>query len=396
MLRKIKSKVLIFLLLIFKYHLKFIYFFIKIFSKQKNEVFLLSRQYNTLTLNYKLLINELDKKKIKYKVICKKVPSSVNTIVRNEKKKVNVFDQIAKIIDYYFNLYKQMFFCATSKVIIIDGYNLTTSILKHKKNTTIIQLWHALAAIKKFGYQTIGYPDGLNPKTAKILCMHKNYNYIISGSYEMNKYFAEAFNVSIDKLVACGTPTIDYLLKDNKNIVNEIYKKYPMLNDKKKKNILYAPTFRSDGTHKALEVIENIDTEKYNLILALHPKNKCNYKDKNIIVLNRKEFLISDILRITDYVITDYSALIIDACILNKKVLLYVYDYDKYKKENGININLFEELNGNISSSISDIINIIDTDSYNIKSYNKFRKKYISNLNGDSTKQIIKLIKENL
>jgi hypothetical protein len=41
-------------------------------------------------------------------------------------------------------------------------------------------MWHALAAIKKFGYQTIGYPDGLKPKIAKVLCMHKNYHYLIT------------------------------------------------------------------------------------------------------------------------------------------------------------------------------------------------------------------------
>lgn len=45
-----------------------------------------------------------------------------------------------------------------------------------------------------------------------------------------------------------------------------------------------------------------------------------------------------------DYVITDYSALTMDACLLNKKLLLYVYDYEKYEKENGLNIDLFKEL----------------------------------------------------
>ena len=76
---------------------------------------------------------------------------------------------------------------------------------KHKKNTTIIQMWHALAAIKKFGYQTIGYTNGLKPKIAKVLCMHKNYDYVISGSKEMNKYFAEAFNVEEEQVKEIAT-----------------------------------------------------------------------------------------------------------------------------------------------------------------------------------------------
>lgn len=394
MLRKVKKLILISLLIIFKYHLRLIYCFIKLFTKQKSEVFLLSRQFNELPLNYELLIKELNKNKINYKYICKKVPSSINTIIRNEKKRFNIWKQLMNIIKYYFNLYKQMLYCATSKVIIVDGYNITVSLLNHKNNTTVIQLWHALAAIKKFGYQTIGYKDGLNPKVAKILCMHKNYDYIISGSKEMNKYFSEAFNTPIYKLKEYGTPTIDYLLKDNKTTINKIYNKYPQM--KEKINVLYSPTFRSDGRNNDLEVINKFDTEKYNLIMTYHPKNKNNYFDKNIINIDRNEFSTFDILRVVDYVITDYSALSIDACVLNKKVLLYVYDYEQYNNENGLNIDLFKELKGNVNKSIEQLIKVIDNNSYNMKSYNNFRKKYISNLKGDSTKKIVMLIKESL
>lgn len=392
-MKKIKENIMLFILFLFKWHLRSIYFFIKLFTKRKNRVFFLSRQFNELPLNYEMIINELRKENIEIKVICKKVSGGVNAIIRNEKSKNTKFVEIFSAISYYFNLYKQMVYIATSKVVIIDGYNLTTSILKHKKDTTIIQLWHALAAIKKFGYQTIGYPDGLKPKIAKMLCMHKNYNYVISGSKAMNKYFAEAFNVPEEKVTEIGTPTIDYLLKDNKEVTENIFKVYPQM--KEKINILYSPTFRSDGRDNTEEVIKNIDTQKYNLIITFHPKNKV-IENEDIICIDRKQFSTFDILRTVDYVITDYSALAIDTCVLNKKLLLYVYDYEKYNEENGININLFEELEGNVSKNIKDLIKIIDENKYNLKSYNEFRNKYVSNLNGDSTKKIVKIIKESL
>ena len=157
---------------------------------------------------------------------------------------------------------------ASSKVIIIDGYNIVVSVLKHKKNTKIIQLWHALGAIKKFGYQSIGYEDGINKKIAIALCMHKNYDYVISGSKEMNLFFAHAFDVPIEKVKDIGTPSADYLLKENKSMVKKLFDKYPQL--KKKTNILYSPTFRSDGTDNIEEVISAIDTEKYNLIITFY------------------------------------------------------------------------------------------------------------------------------
>lgn len=185
-----KERIFLILLFLFKWHLRIIYFFIKLFTKQKKQVFFLSRQSNDVSLNYQMLIDELEKENIGVKVICKKISSGVNSIVRNEKKKRKNDKEMLNIISYYFNLYKQMFYASTSKVIVIDGYNIVPSLLNHKKGTVIIQLWHSLAAIKKFGYQTLNYEDGMNYKIAKMLCMHKNYDYVISGSTAMNKYYS--------------------------------------------------------------------------------------------------------------------------------------------------------------------------------------------------------------
>lgn len=395
MIKHIKNILLTFFLAIFKYHLKLFYFFIKIFTKRKRQVFLLSRQYNHISINYKLIIEELKSENIPYVVICKKVPKSINSILRNEKKATKILKQFSEIINYYFNIYKQMLYCATSKIIIVDGYNLTVSILKHKKDTKIIQIWHALGAIKKFGYQTIGNKDGLNVRIAKILCMHNNYDYIISGSKEMNKFFSEAFHTDINKVIECGTPTIDYLLKSNKNIIKNIYDRYPQL--KTKENILYSPTFRTDGSNNYKDVIKNFNFEKYNLILTFHPKmiNDNDFNSNKVITVDSKLFSTYDILRVCDYVVTDYSALAIDACVLNKKILFYVYDYDKYNNENGINIDLYKELKGNTSKNFKEIMEIIEN-RYNIASLKKFKNKYISNLEGNSTKKIVDLIKVNL
>lgn len=386
-----KEKILLILLFIFKWHLRIIYSFIKLFTIRKNQVFFLSRQFDEVPLNYQRLIDGLEKDGISVKVICKKISSGVNSAIRNEKKNRKGKHEILSMLSYYFNLYKQMAYAATSKVIIVDGYNIVSSLLKHKKDTKVIQLWHSLAAIKKFGYQTIGYSDGMNPKIAKILCMHCNYDYVISGSKAMNKYFAEAFNIDISKVLEIGTPTIDFLLESNDKIVKQIYKEYPSL--KKKINLLYAPTFRSDGRNNVDELIKNIYKDKYNLIVSLHPKD-VNKRDDKVICIDRNKYTTFDFIRVSDYVITDYSAVAVDSCILNKKVIFYVYDYDQYNEENGININLFKELPGCTFRSAKDMMNMLDNKKYNEQAFQKFRKKYVTNLNGGSTKMLLELIKE--
>ncbi len=386
------------ILYIIKGHFIIIYFFIKLFTKQKKQVYLLSRQFNSPSINYQIIIDELKKDNIPYKVKCKKISSSINDSMRTQGHYSNTFNLIKKVfsnlkstLSYYFSLYDQMVSIASSKVIIVDGYNLPVSLLKHKKGTKVIQMWHALGAIKKFGYQSIGKVDGINPTVARILKMHANYDYVISGSEGMNKYFAEAFNVPIEKVLAIGTPSIEFLKKKDNKITKKIKEKYPAL--KNKINVLYSPTFRNEKNYNYEELINNTDFTKVNLIITNHFKVEERATDPRVININSNEFQTFDILKIVDYVITDYSALMIDAAVINKKILLYVYDYDEYKKNNGVNLDLLNDFPTIAYQDAKKLMNVINKNKYDIKAYHEFQKKYTPHIKTTSTEANMALIK---
>lgn len=386
------------ILYIIRGHFVLIYFFIKLFTRQKKQVYLLSRQFNSPSINYQIIIDELKKLNIPYKIKCKKISSSINDSMRTQGNYSNTFNLIKKVfsnlkstLSYYFSLYDQMVSIASSKVIIVDGYNLPVSLLKHKKGTKVIQMWHALGAIKKFGYQSIGKVDGINPTVARILKMHANYDYVISGSEGMNKYFAEAFNVPIEKVLAIGTPSIEFLKKKDNKITKKIKEKYPAL--KNKINILYSPTFRNEKNYNYEELINNTDFTKVNLIITNHFKVEERATDPRVININSNEFQTFDILKIVDYVITDYSALMIDAAVINKKILLYVYDYDEYKKNNGVNLDLLNDFPTIAYQDAKKLMNVINKNKYDIKAYHEFQKKYTPHIKTTSTEANMDLIK---
>lgn len=386
------------ILYLIKIYFNIAYFFIKIFTKQKKQVFLLSRQFNSPSINYQTIIKELEKDNIKYKIKCKKVESSINDSVRTQGHYSNTSSFIKKTINnlkgslnYFFDLHSQMIDIATSKVIIVDGYNLPVSLLKHKKGTKVIQMWHALGAIKKFGYQSIGKVDGINPEVAKILKMHAGYDYVISGSVGMNKYFAEAFNIEEEKVLPIGTPLVEFLKEQDPKAKKALYKKYPEL--KNKINVLYSPTFRNGKNYNYQDIIENTDFTKVNLIITNHSKVEETAKDDRVITINSKEFSTFDVLKTCDYVITDYSALMIDAATINKKILLYVYDYEEYDNNNGINLRLLEDFPKLTYKNAKDLMNVINKDKYDKKSFEKFKELYTPNTKKSSTELNMDLIK---
>ncbi len=383
------------LLFLFQIHLKIIYFILKLCIRQKKQIFFLSRQTNKPSINYQHLMNFIKKNdsSIIIRCSCKRVAENLNKKIHSSGNIKNGFSwkEGKEILLYYCLLYKQMYYLASSKMVIIDGYNILISCLKHRKTTKIIQIWHALAAIKKFGYQTIDRKDGISLKRAKLLHLHENYDYVLSGSDAMRKPFSEAFHISQEKVLSIGTPYIDYLLNTKPNKI-KAYKEYPCL--KNKKVILYCPTFRKNGRNVVNDIVKNIDLKKYCLVIRLHPLDSINTLEmvpEGVLMNPTIEYV--TLLKIADYVITDYSALMIEASIVKANVLLYVYDYEKYKRENGLNMDLFKELQGCVFKNFKDLMLCIENNQYNKSTLLCFRKKFITNLEGNSTEKIYHLIR---
>ena len=339
--------------------LKLIYFFLKIF-KTKDQIVFISRQSNKPSLDFIMLREELlqQNKNLKTIFLTKKVEKNIKSVLLNT-----------------IMTFRQMYYLATSKICIIDGYNISVSVLKHKKNLKIFQIWHSLSAIKKFGYQSLNTKK--SKKIAKIMHMHKNYDYITTGSKEMTKYFKKAFNYPEKNFVPIGLPRIDYIINNEKNIKDNILKTYP--NIKNKKIILYAPTFRNENNYKIDKLINEIDLNKYNLIVKLHPN--MNYEIKNNKVFTCEKFSAFDLITVADFVITDYSAISVEAAAILKPVFLYTYDIEEYSKNPGLNLDLEKELENCVYKDAKKLYKQLNEKKYDQKIIKKYKEKYIPNKN---------------
>ena len=363
-------------LYILKGTMSFIYFFIKLFPIQKNKVLMISRQSNEPSIDFKVLQDEILKidSNWKVKMLCKKIPK-------------NIYGKIK----YCFYIIKCMYHIGTSNVCIVEGYVIPVSALKHKKKLIIVQIWHAMGAIKKFGKQVINKKEGSNEIVANIMKMHQNYTFVTCTSNATREIYAEAFGIEKEKILVLGMPRIDYLLGKNKTIdnrVEDLIREYPKL--KEKQNILYVPTFRKGENICIDSLINAIDMNKYNLIIKLHPLEKSNIDNKYTINSKYNTF---ELLKISDYIITDYSAVAFEATILNKKVFFYLYDLEKYEIMRGLNINLQEEMKSVTFKDIKNIIDMIEKKEYPYEEYEKFKEKYIETIDTQNSERIVNHIK---
>ncbi|MEG0830374.1 MAG: CDP-glycerol glycerophosphotransferase family protein [Anaerovoracaceae bacterium] len=345
--------------------------------KVRNKVTFISRQTNSVTLDFSMISNCLlqEYSCVEIKMLAMKLEGSIFHKIR-----------------YAFHMIRQMYHIATSKVVVLDGYCIVASVLDHKEGTKIIQLWHALCAIKKFGCQTLDTEEGSSSQVAQIMRMHENYDLVMCASEATAAFYEKSFNVSRDKIKILGMPRVD-VIKNPKNKNEEILGQYPEFAGKK--TILYIPTFRKNEGAKVDSLIKGVDREKYNLLIKLHPLDLTQI-DKTLQV--DRKYGTYDLLKFADYIITDYSAVSVEASILDKPVFFYIYDFNEYKKNRGLNVDIYKEMGQAASEDINKIIHWIETNQYDIEKLRNFRDKYVETLNTDNTQaiahQIISLIQE--
>lgn len=364
----------------FKLFMNFIYSILKLLKVQ-NKVTFISRQSNEISIDFKLLVEQL-----------KKEESNIKIIILTKKLGNSFFDKVK----YFFHMFVQMYHIATSKVVILDSYCIVVSILKHKKELKVIQIWHALGSLKKFGYSSLDKRDGRNSNIAKEMDMHKNYTYILTSSGISKPFFKEAFNATEEQMKIMSLPRVDFLQSKNyqKEVQDKFYNIYPESNNKKE-NILYCPTQRKDNIININQIVKSVDFGKYNLIIKLHNGQENVYVDGKEIQ-NKIEFTGMELLHIADYIITDYSAIVYEAAIVEKPIYFYDYDYDTYMNDRGWYIDYKKEMPGPIEKNIENIMKLIEERKWDKEEIINFKNKYIDDLSDDVTNKIIKLVINNM
>ena len=362
-------KNLIFILL--KAGLRILYAPMKLF-KSKNRIVYLSRQSNEKSVDMCLLEQAI-----------KKENPNIQQVFRLKM----IDDGISAKIKYCFSVIGDMYYLATSKAAIIDTYSITVSCLKHKDSLKVIQIWHALGAIKKFGLQSVGTKTGRDEKVSKIMCMHKNYDFVIAPSPATAQFYMEAFGVESDKIKICPMPRVDYILEKSDRI-NEFYSLNPSYGDKKL--VLYLPTFRDkEAVYAQMLKTAFDDIEDCKLIISAHPLSKAKHSEE---FAPRGNFSTYELMKFADVIITDYSACAFEASLLMKPLYFYVPDYDDYCHDRGINVDIRSEMGSAVFDDADKLTESIVNGEYDMTQLYAFKKKYIQDTNSNNAQILAKFI----
>ena len=284
---------------------------------------------------------------------------------------------------------------ATSKYVFLNDNFFPLAFMNFNSETTVIQLWHAPGAFKKFG--------GSVENASMLKLISDNTDYLIITSPYIEDYYSEAFQIDKSKIRPLGLPRADYYFKnhDINKLRQEFNKKYDI--DSNKKIILYAPTFR-ENAEESNNVFNYLNFDEFNaklgddyvLVLRLHPKIKKFYSDEISVrgdyvdcsdYKNEQELLL-----LSDILITDYSSIMIEFGLLNKPIVFFAYDLDNYmSNERGFYLDYKNDLPGPIVYTTDELIDVI-SEGIDTSKLESFTKTQFGEINGEASKRIVDFI----
>lgn len=289
---------------------------------------------------------------------------------------------------------------AEAGCIVLEDFYPQLHALDLRKETKVIQLWHACGAFKAFGFSRLHKPGGPEEESKN----HRNYYKVFVSGEKMIPYYSEAFAIPEENVLPLGTPRTDIFFDEayKEQIFTELFNQFPVFRGKR--IILFAPTFRGQGNKDAYYPDSSFSVETFMkdmpedviLIIKQHPfvKNTINipqeYKDR-VFDLSKK-ISINDLLFVTDVLITDYSSSVFEAALLDIPMVFYVFDEDSYRKDRDFYED-FDSFIPGLKAENQDELKkqtLICLDNEKALTYDttEFKETFLSSIDGNSTKRI--------
>ncbi|UCZ52715.1 CDP-glycerol glycerophosphotransferase family protein [Bacillus shivajii] len=297
---------------------------------------------------------------------------------------------------------KWLYLMARSKYWVSNS-RLPIWIPKPKK-TTYLQTWHG-TPLKKLGID-IDEVHMPGTKTEKYKKNFQNessrWDYLVSPNPYSSSIFPRAFGFN-GTLIESGYPRNDFLLNHTTQDIETIRNKIGIPDNKKV--LLYAPTWRDDEYHSVgkykfllqldLEKMKKQIGEEWVIVLRLHylvadRLDISSYGDFIIDASNHTD--IRELYVIADMLMTDYSSVFFDYAILQRPILFFVYDLQKYKdKLRGFYFDFESQAPGPLLKSTDEVLEHINKNKDDLLDGfdSNFSQQFISLEDGQASRRVV-------
>ncbi len=300
------------------------------------------------------------------------------------------FSSIGSAISFFT---KKAYLLATSRYVFMNDNFMPLGYLNFRKETVIVQLWHAEGAFKKFGLD-IDQPEAIRKRE---LAANRKLSYVVCSGEGVADIYSSAFGVKKEQVLPLGSPRADVLLNSSNadELRAEFEKKHPECRDKR--IVLYAPTFRDDPESDK-SFLERFDSELFNeklngeyaLLVRLHPQIHGGLRPASAIDVTDYPS-VNELTLISDILITDYSSVCMDFVLLDKPCVFFAPDLQEYSARRPFYFDYESYVPGKTAKNTDELVLAVKNACISTGA-KQFKAINLGAVDGKSTKRIVDYI----
>jgi CDP-glycerol glycerophosphotransferase (TagB/SpsB family) len=292
---------------------------------------------------------------------------------------------------YLLRLVRGMYLLRTSSLFVVDNAYLPVHVAGHRRGTTVVQVWHGVGALKRFGADTT---TGLTEPERSFL--HHHYDFVVCAGEAARAPYAAALRTPLDHVLPLGSPRTDVFFDPAalEAARARVLAAYPMLAGKRV--VLYAPTFRGRGRGKRsapgfdAAVIRAALPPGHALALKSHPNlDPALVANAGFDAVIDPSLELNDALAATDVLITDYSSSIYEWALLRRPLVLLLEDLDAYERDPGLYVDMRSGMIGEHITSPGELPGAIGRAAVDEAAWSAFIARHVDACDGHASERFV-------
>jgi CDP-ribitol ribitolphosphotransferase len=249
---------------------------------------------------------------------------------------------------YLLRMIRGTYHVRTAGLVIVDNAFLPVHVAPHPACTTVVQVWHAAGALKRFGLDAL-----VPPAEPERTFLHRGYDFVITSGEVSRVPWSRALRTPVERVLALGTPRTD-ALHDPAALAAaraRVLAAHPAIAGRRV--VVWAPTFRGRGRERTgargldggrLRALLPAD---YVLVIKTHPNIDPSVQPAaGFDVVARRDEDLNDWLAAADVLVTDYSSSIFEWALLRRPLVLVVDDLEAYEADPGLYLDYRRDMIG--------------------------------------------------
>jgi CDP-ribitol ribitolphosphotransferase len=293
---------------------------------------------------------------------------------------------------YLLRLTRGMYYLCTARLFVVDNAYFPIHVAQHRRGTTVVQVWHAAGALKRFGLDT-----RLAPAEPERTFLHRYYDYVVASSDHTRAAYAAALRTPIERVLPLGSPRTDLFSEATAVAAarERLLARHPRLEGRRV--VLYAPTFRGRGElkHAAAGLdaqrLRQLLPDDYALVLKTHPNlhtRRGATPGYDAVIEPTTE--INDVFTVTDILVTDYSSVVFDWALLRRPLVLLIADLEQYEADPGLYLDYRTEMIGVPVGDTDGVHAAIVNGAWDLTGYEGFIERHLGPQRGNATARFVR------